>query len=145
MLASRRPSLTPTDGAGWKPDVSSGSFTTDSGAPKIAPCPLFPERDAKSDPWHLSRRVRATVAVTPCNVPLWLCGLFVHDGFSRMQLFIENRLVAKRQPTNSVPGVGVGGISIGNWLETGAKKTISEATCQNSAGDGGRSGLKPSP
>jgi hypothetical protein len=52
-------------------------------------------------------------------VPLggWVHLTFVHDGFSRMQLYIENKLVAKRQPTDSVPGVGVGGISIGNWLE----------------------------
>ena len=47
-----------------------GSFATDRCAPKIAPCPLFPESDAKSEPWHLSRRVTAVVAVTPCNVPL---------------------------------------------------------------------------
>src|ERR1700704_4017315 len=55
--------------------VCSGSFATDRCAPKIARCPLFPESDAKLEPWHLSRRVTATVAVSPCNVPLWLCGL----------------------------------------------------------------------
>jgi hypothetical protein len=31
--------------------------------PTIARCPLFPESDAKSEPWHLSRRVTAAVAV----------------------------------------------------------------------------------
>jgi hypothetical protein len=40
------------------------------GAPKIAPCPLFPESDATSDPWLLSRRVTGVVAVSPCSFPL---------------------------------------------------------------------------
>jgi hypothetical protein len=35
-------------------DDSNGSFATDRCAPKIALCPLFPESDAKSEPWHLS-------------------------------------------------------------------------------------------
>src|SRR4051812_45696477 len=39
---------------------------------EIAPCPLFPESDAKSEPWHLSRRVTAVVAMTPAT--------FCHDG-----------------------------------------------------------------
>ena len=47
-----------------------GSFATDRCAPKIAPCLLFPESDAKSEPWHPLRRVTAAVAVSPCNVPL---------------------------------------------------------------------------
>jgi hypothetical protein len=50
--------------------VADGSFATDRWAPKIAPCPLFPESDATSDPWLRSRRVTGVVAVSPCNVPL---------------------------------------------------------------------------
>ena len=63
--------------------VRVGSFTTDSGAPKIAPCPLFPESDAKSEPWHLSRRVTAVVAMTPAT--------FCHDGCAVLP---SNRLAA---------------------------------------------------
>ena len=47
-----------------------GSFATDRWSPKIAPCPLFPESDAKSEPWHPSRGDTGVVAVSPCNVPL---------------------------------------------------------------------------
>src|SRR5438067_13816099 len=32
------------------------TIATDRCTPKIAPCPLFPKSDAKSDPWHLLRR-----------------------------------------------------------------------------------------
>ena len=50
--------------------TSTHSFATDRCGPKIAPCPLFPESDTNSEPWHPLRRVTAVVAVSPCNVPL---------------------------------------------------------------------------
>jgi hypothetical protein len=48
-----------------------GLFTTGTSPPQVEPLPLYPISDAKSEPWRLSRRVTAAVAVSPCNVPLW--------------------------------------------------------------------------
>jgi hypothetical protein len=46
------------------------SFATDRWAPKIAPCPLLPESDAKSEPWHPSRGGMA--AASPCDSPVMM-------------------------------------------------------------------------
>ena len=54
-----------TERAGLAGNDRFGAFATDRWSPKIAPCPLFPESDAKSEPWHRSRGDTGVVAVSP--------------------------------------------------------------------------------
>jgi len=54
----------------------------------------------------------------PVPVGRWVRLTFVHDGFNRMHLFIDDTLVATTKTLYLVPGVGPNGISIGNALVT---------------------------
>jgi hypothetical protein len=69
------------------------------GGAEIAPCPLFPESDAKSEPWHPSRG--GTVAANHCDSPVMMvaqlyrtCGGARASGDSRIVAWCTSRSMA---------------------------------------------------
>ena len=51
----------------WPPMTEMAQTLQVRCTPKTTPCPVFPESDAKAEPWYLTRKVTATVAVTPAT------------------------------------------------------------------------------